>query len=229
MKFSEIQRKMQIAKSQKQGFGAPKYAFRNAEEIETKFKEVSKGSDWLLTFPEDEITEGYYKAKAVCQNEETGIKFEAIGWAELSAVPILKTQKGEIKQMSEPQWTGAVSSYARKYALQGLFAIGEEDVDDLGGAIDNEVKPATTKAKPKAQPKQQAKPAQATNEQVAEVSTKLVELGTTSKTDIKKLIGFVSSKVGFDKLENMTVADYQNSMTVIDGLFKKLEEGEKHD
>ena len=32
--------------------------------------------------------------------------------------------------MQEPQWTGAVSSYARKYALQGLFAIGEKDVDE---------------------------------------------------------------------------------------------------
>lgn len=32
--------------------------------------------------------------------------------------------------MQEPQWTGAVSSYARKYALQGLFAIGEKDIDE---------------------------------------------------------------------------------------------------
>ena len=31
--------------------------------------------------------------------------------------------------MQAPQWTGAVGSYARKYALQGLFAMGEEDVD----------------------------------------------------------------------------------------------------
>uniref|UniRef100_UPI001BD49FE9 ERF family protein n=1 Tax=Streptococcus oralis TaxID=1303 RepID=UPI001BD49FE9 len=33
-------------------------------------------------------------------------------------------------QMQDPQWTGAVGSYARKYALQGLFAIGGEDVDE---------------------------------------------------------------------------------------------------
>ena len=32
--------------------------------------------------------------------------------------------------MQVPQWTGAVSSYARKYALQGLFGIGEKDVDE---------------------------------------------------------------------------------------------------
>ncbi|MFX3748086.1 ERF family protein, partial [Streptococcus suis] len=34
------------------------------------------------------------------------------------------------KQMEPPKWTGAVSSYAGKYALQGLFAIGEKDVDE---------------------------------------------------------------------------------------------------
>lgn len=33
--------------------------------------------------------------------------------------------------MTEPQWTGAVSSYARKYALQGLFGIADVDVDEL--------------------------------------------------------------------------------------------------
>ena len=33
--------------------------------------------------------------------------------------------------MQVPQWTGAVSSYAGKYALQGLFGIGEEDVDGI--------------------------------------------------------------------------------------------------
>lgn len=31
--------------------------------------------------------------------------------------------------MNEPQWVGAIQSYAGKYAVQALFAIGEEDVD----------------------------------------------------------------------------------------------------
>ena len=33
--------------------------------------------------------------------------------------------------MTEPQWTGAVQSYAGKYALQSLFAIGDQDVDQF--------------------------------------------------------------------------------------------------
>ena len=54
---------------------------------------------------------------------------QAQAFAELSPVPILKTRNGELKQMNEPQWVGAVQSYAGKYALQALFAIGEEDID----------------------------------------------------------------------------------------------------
>ena len=73
----------------------------------------------------------FVKATAVAFNDETNEKYQSTAYSELSPVPVFNTQKGQIKQMQDPQWTGAVSSYARKYALQGLFAIGEKDVDDL--------------------------------------------------------------------------------------------------
>jgi hypothetical protein len=63
----------------------------------------------------------------VSNGEET---HSSEGLAELDTVPVMNNYKGgQSPQMAVPQWTGAVSSYARKYALQGLFAIGEEDVD----------------------------------------------------------------------------------------------------
>ncbi|MHC3853851.1 ERF family protein, partial [Streptococcus thermophilus] len=71
----------------------------------------------------------FVKAVAIASTEDETKK--ATAFAELSQVPILKTQKGELKQMSEPQWTGAVQSYAGKYALQSLFAIGDQDVDHI--------------------------------------------------------------------------------------------------
>lgn len=69
----------------------------------------------------------FIKAIATASNREE--KEQAVAFAELSPVPILKTRNGDLKQMNEPQWVGAVQSYAGKYALQALFAIGEEDVD----------------------------------------------------------------------------------------------------
>ncbi|MHB9781158.1 ERF family protein [Streptococcus sp. 10F2] len=131
--FPELQKKMQLEKEQKQGV---KYPFRTAEDIYNKFKALDSG--WSVHFPDDDIQiikdRIYYKATAVVRNDSDGTEVRAIGWANEDDVPILNTQKGPVKQMNSAQWTGAVASYARKYALQGLFAIGDKDVDD----IDNE-------------------------------------------------------------------------------------------
>ena len=127
--FPELQQKMQLEKKKSRDV---KYAFRNAEDIYTTFKELK--SDWSV-IATDELIELagkiFVKATAVAFNDETNEKYQSTAYSELSPVPVFNTQKGQIKQMQEPQWTGAVSSYARKYALQGLFAIGEKDVDDL--------------------------------------------------------------------------------------------------
>ena len=127
--FSGLQQKMQLEKEQKQGV---KYPFRTAEDIYNKFKKLDSG--WSVSFPEDDIVvindKIYYKAIAVAKSESKGISQKAIGWAREEDVPVFHTQKGDVKQMQDPQWTGAVGSYARKYALQGLFAIGGEDVDE---------------------------------------------------------------------------------------------------
>ncbi|HFI0254869.1 TPA: ERF family protein [Streptococcus suis] len=127
--FSELQRQMQLEKKKSKDV---KYAFRNAEDIYTAFKELK--SDWAVIVT-DELIElagkVFIKATAVAVNDERNEKYQATAYSELSPVPVFNTQKGQVKQMQEPQWTGAVSSYARKYALQGLFAIGEKDVDEF--------------------------------------------------------------------------------------------------
>ncbi|MDU6600360.1 MAG: ERF family protein [Streptococcus anginosus] len=126
--FAELQRKMQLEKKKK---GDVKYAFRNAEDIYTVFKELK--SDWSIIVTDELIelsNKIFIKATAVALNDELNEKYQSTAFAELSPVPVLNTQRGQFKQMQEPQWTGAVGSYARKYALQGLFAIGEKDVDE---------------------------------------------------------------------------------------------------
>ena len=126
--FEQLQKKMQVPKVQK---GNVSYSFRNAEEVDTHFKKVSEG--WTLVFNDSIAIFGdrlFYIAKAIVEREEDGKKYSSQGIAELNEVPIITTKAGKtIQQMQAPQWTGAVGSYARKYALQGLFAMGEEDVD----------------------------------------------------------------------------------------------------
>lgn len=126
--FEQLQKKMQVPKIQK---GGVSYSFRNAEEIDTHFKKVSDG--WTLVFDDSIVNFGerlFYISKAIVEREEDGRKYSSQGIAELTEVPVITTKTGKtIQQMQAPQWTGAVGSYARKYALQGLFAMGEEDVD----------------------------------------------------------------------------------------------------
>ncbi|MCY7152211.1 ERF family protein [Streptococcus gallolyticus subsp. gallolyticus] len=121
--FPELQRQMQLEKGRKEGVN---YAFRNAEQIYTKFKELDSG--WIVIL-NDELIEIsnrlFVRTTAVARKGDE--QYTSTAYAEHNTVPVFKTGN---KQMQEPQWTGAVSSYARKYALQGLFAIGEKDVDE---------------------------------------------------------------------------------------------------
>ncbi|WP_070022168.1 ERF family protein [Streptococcus agalactiae] len=131
--FSELQKKMQIDKKGKEGI---KFKYRNAEDIYNKFKKID--SDWELIASDDlfEICGRLFvKSTVTVQRLVNDIleKRDATAFSELDNVPVYKNGN---QQMQIPQWTGAVGSYARKYALQGLFAIGEDDVDDLIPEVD---------------------------------------------------------------------------------------------
>lgn len=125
MTFTELQQRMQLEKKKE---GTAKYASRHVEDIYNVFKSLK--SNWSVVVNYDLVEfsgKTFVKATATASNREE--KEQAAAFAELSPVPILKTRNGDLKQMNEPQWVGAVQSYAGKYAVQALFAIGEEDVD----------------------------------------------------------------------------------------------------
>ena len=127
MTFTELQQRMQLEKKQERN---AKYASRSAEDIYNTFKSLK--SNWSVVVDYDLVVvmdKTYIKATATAFSKEKSV--ESVAFAELSPVPILKTSNGDLKQMTEPQWTGAVQSYAGKYALQSLFAIGDQDVDQF--------------------------------------------------------------------------------------------------
>lgn len=124
MNFTELQSKMQLKKSKN---AMVSYSSRSAEDILDKFKSLE--SDWVLTL-EDSVQNigeaSYFTSKAFCRKGDE--LYSATHTQPLSEPPLTKAGK---PTMSLPQWFGAVSSYARKYALQGLFAMGETDFDQL--------------------------------------------------------------------------------------------------
>ena len=123
MKLVKIQAELKAPKNQMNAFG--KYKYRSAEDIIEAVKPILFKNNCALLIS-DEIVQVsdrvYVKATAMLideNNEELPIK--VYGWA----------REEEVKKgMDAAQITGSASSYARKYALNGLFAIDDtKDAD----------------------------------------------------------------------------------------------------
>ena len=217
--FAELQRKMQIEKQTKQGV---KYPFRTAEDINNKFKSFDSG--WSVSFPEDDIIQKgdklYYKAVAVAKRESDGTIEKAIGWAREEDVPIFHTQKGDVKQMQDPQWTGAVGSYARKYALQGLFAIGGEDVDEYPVEESQVQGQNNQQQKPNNQQAQEQQVRYIDNIQYQEIIKNVEEFATIKGAPFDTVANFVLSKYQIDDFHKVPVDGYN---IVMDYLTKQIQ------
>lgn len=217
--FAELQRKMQIEKQTKQGV---KYPFRTAEDINNKFKSLDSG--WSVSFPEDDIIQKgdklYYKAVAVAKRESDGTIEKAIGWAREEDVPIFHTQKGDVKQMQDPQWTGAVGSYARKYALQGLFAIGGEDVDEYPVEETQVQGQNNQQQKPNNQQAQEQQVRYIDNIQYQEIIKNIEEIATIKGAPFDTVANFVLSKYQIDDFHKVPVDGYN---IVMDYLTKQIQ------
>ncbi|ALA46925.1 ERF family protein [Streptococcus pneumoniae] len=223
--FAELQRKMQIEKQTKQGV---KYPFRTAEDINNKFKSLDSG--WSVSFPEDDIIQKgdklYYKAVAVAKRESDGTIEKAIGWAREEDVPIFHTQKGDVKQMQDPQWTGAVGSYARKYALQGLFAIGGEDVDEY--PVEESQEQGQNNQQQQQQGNQQAQGQNQVryidNIQYQEIIKNVEEIATIKGAPFDTVANFVLSKYQIDDFHKVPVDGYNIVMNYLTKQIQKAYE-----
>lgn len=122
--LSQIQVEMKAPKGQTNAFG--KYKYRSCEDIlEAVKKEFEQYDPRPYVNISDEIVligDRYY-VKATASINIEGASIKAIGYAREAA-----TKKG----MDDSQITGATSSYARKYALNGLFCIDDtKDADTM--------------------------------------------------------------------------------------------------
>jgi len=140
-KLLKIQNELKAPKGQLNKFGG--YAYRSAEDILEAVKPLLLKYGLTMTISDELecIGERYYvKATVYVQDTERAISTTAFARED-------ESQKG----MSVSQITGSASSYARKYALNGMFAI--DDTKDADSYNDHgksepkvkEVKKATTK------------------------------------------------------------------------------------
>lgn len=137
-KLNVIQAKLKTPKSQYNDFG--KYYYRSCEDILESVKPLLGETGTTLVLSDEAVAVGnrvYIKAKAMLLDGEIDDYIEATAFAREA-----ETVKGQ----QDAQITGSASSYARKYALNGLFAI--DDTKDADG-LNDEKEPPKTPVKPK--------------------------------------------------------------------------------
>lgn len=111
-----IQGELKAPKNQVNKFGG--YNYRSAEDILEAAKKVLSKYGCLLTVTDDIVMIGervYVKATATITNSE-GVSVSTSAFAR---------EEESKKGMDASQITGSASSYARKYALNGLFCIDD--------------------------------------------------------------------------------------------------------
>lgn len=119
----EVQKELKAPKSQKNDFG--NYNYRSAEDILEAVKPLNIANELLLTLSDEPVLIGtyqYIKATATITNGK-----------DTHSVTAYARESESKKGMDASQITGTASSYARKYALNGLYLI-----DDTKDADTNE-------------------------------------------------------------------------------------------
>lgn len=138
-----IQSELKAPKSQFNKFGG--YKYRKAEDILEAVKPLLNKQKCTLTITDDIVMVGnriYVKATATIKNEK-GECETTNGWAR---------EEESKKGMDGSQITGASSSYARKYALNGLFAIDDNaDSDTTNDGQHQEAQQQTQTQQPNTQ------------------------------------------------------------------------------
>lgn len=130
----EIQNRLKVPKSQFNEFGG--YHYRSAEDILEAVKPLNAEKGLLLTLTDEPVVIGdrhYIKATATITDGKDS-----------HSVTAYAREAETRKKQDESQITGTASSYARKYALNGLYLI-----DDTKDADTNEFQQQTQNEKPK--------------------------------------------------------------------------------
>jgi hypothetical protein len=212
-KLSHIQNELKAPKNQFNKFG--NYKYRSCEDILEALKPLcAKYKATLIIYDEIVMIGDRYYVKAIAKlyDQETTDYIEAYAFARESQAK---------NRMDDSQVTGATSSYARKYALNGLF-----NIDDTKDFDTNEVHQQSNQKQGNTQPKQQ--PQQQGFEQanlMANIDNclkKLKELGVDINS--KGSIDFINKyNNNLHDINIMTESEKYNYLKVLNEMIKLKE------
>jgi hypothetical protein len=200
-KLAKIQQELNAPKNQYNSYG--KYNYRSCEDILQGLKPCLKEVGCALTITDELIVIGeryYVKATATLHDIETDKKISNVAYAR---------EEESIKGMTSSQITGSASSYARKYALNGLFCI--DDVKDA----DTTNKQKKTKEQKEAENEQKA----IENQLISEIKVNaLISKCVNENVPVEKILKLYK----IESLELLTERMFRN----ISDNFEKIKEQE---
>lgn len=198
-KLIEVQKELKAPKNQRNSFG--NYNYRSCEDILEALKPVlSEHGATVFISDKPVVKENlwpYIEATATFVDTESGDSVSVTAYA----------REAEIKKgMDVSQITGSASSYARKYALNGLFLI-----DDTKDSDTDEQQKQTAGAKQKAFSK----------DDVTALRLDLVKVATATKKDVNDLESWVAQQIGLDDFESINQSNFVKANALVKQLMAK--------
>ncbi len=179
-KLIEIQNELKAPKNQYNNFG--KYAYRNCEDILEALKPILLKHKATIFISDDVVNvenRFYIKSTVTFIDTETG---ETIQNSALARED--ETKKG----MDLSQVTGSTSSYARKYALNGMFAIDDtKDSDTTNTHGKNETK---------------------ANKLTEKQVNRLIAIAKSASVTLADVKKHINKKFGKNNIEDLTKTEY---------------------
>lgn len=207
-KLAKIQGSLKAPKSQYSDFG--NFNYRSCEDILEAVKPLLQECKAILLLSDEIIPIGsryYIKATATFQDAENPEAVNVSAWAR---------EAEEKPKMDAAQITGSSSSYARKYALNGLFCIDDaRDPDALPGSDQK------TAARQQNRSRQQDAPAQKQERRIdQEEITKL--RAVADRKGVPDSV--ICQRYGKSNLQELSGLDYRRAMAGLNKMPDKMPE-----
>lgn len=198
-KLIEVQKELKAPKNQRNTFG--NYNYRSCEDILEALKPVLSEHGATVFISDKPVVKenlfSYIEATATFVDTESGDSVSVTAYA----------REAEMKKgMDVSQITGSASSYARKYALNGLFLI-----DDTKDSDTDEQHNQTSDTKQKAFSK----------DDVTALRLDLVKVATATKKDVNDLESWVAQQIGLNNFESINQSSFAKANALVKQLMAK--------
>ena len=195
-KLIKVQTELKAPKNQRNTFG--NYNYRSAEDILEALKPVLAAHEATVFISDKVVVKennwAYIEATATFVDIETGESVSSNGYAREA-----ETKKG----MDPSQITGSASSYARKYALGGLFL------------IDDAVDPDSDSHQKITGGGAQASNRKFTKDDVTALRLDLVKVATATKKDVNELEAWVAQQIGVDNFDSINQLSFVKANALV--------------